>query len=74
MSESHWRDRAAPIIARVIAANAGKDESAIRFALRDAYPFGAYKYQQYRVWQEEITRQLGAAPQPEAARQDGLFD
>jgi len=61
-SESHWRNHAAPIIARVIAENAGKDENAIKLALREAYPFGQRKYHPYKVWLDEIQVQLGKKP------------
>ncbi len=62
MSESHWRDSCAPIIARVIAENVGKDESVVRMALRKAYPYGQRKYHPYKIWLDEIARQLGKKP------------
>ena len=62
MSESHWRNHAGPIIARVIAEHAGEDESKVRLALRDAYPFGQRKYHPYKIWLDEIARQLGTKP------------
>lgn len=52
-----WRERAAPIIARVLAETAGQDEKAIRQALRDAYPFGSRENYPYAVWCDEIRRQ-----------------
>lgn len=54
-----WRDEARPIIARVLAATAGKPERDIRRALRDAYPFGPRQYHPYKVWCDEVARQRG---------------
>ncbi len=76
-SESHWRNVAAPIIRKVIEEHAGAEESVIRAALRDAYPFGDYEYQQMRIWMEECCRQMAIGPQvhPEPdPRQENLFD
>lgn len=61
-SESHWRNACAPIIARVIAENEGKNENAVRLALRDAYPYGQRKHHPYKIWLDEIARQLGKKP------------
>jgi hypothetical protein len=56
-----WRDVAGPIIAKVIAQNRG-DPKALRRALRDAYPFGERAYWPYKVWCDEVQRQLGTKP------------
>lgn len=61
MSESHWRDHATPIIARIIAEH-GKEGKELTTALRDAYPFGQRKYHPYKIWLDEIARQLGRKP------------
>lgn len=61
-SESHWRNAAAPIIPEVIAQHRGEDENKIRLALREAYPFGQRKYHPYKIWLDEIGRQLGTKP------------
>ncbi len=58
-SDSYWRNACAPIIREVIAAHAGEDESAVRLALRVAYPFGQRKYHPYRVFLDECAVQLG---------------
>jgi len=57
---STWREQAAPIIQRVIhnCRATGKTEKQIRKALSDAYPFGPKKYWPYKVWLDEIKRQL----------------
>lgn len=61
-SESSWRNRAAPIIKRVLAEHAGEDESAIRAALREAYPFGQRKNHPYQIWLSEVQIQMGIRP------------
>jgi hypothetical protein len=63
MSESHWRNMAAPIIRRVLAEHAGEDEAAIRAALRDAWPWGPRKHHPYRIWCDEVARQQGRKPE-----------
>lgn len=57
-----WRARATPIIAGVLSDTAGKPESEIRKALRDAYPFHMRKYHPYKIWLDEIKRQRGTKP------------
>jgi hypothetical protein len=52
-----WRDRARPIIAKVLADTKGQDEKAIKVALFNAYPFGPREYHPYKVWLDEIRRQ-----------------
>jgi hypothetical protein len=53
-----WREQARPIIAAVIARFNGEDSSALRSALRAAYPFGPREYHPYKIWLSEIRRQL----------------
>lgn len=52
-----WRNRAAPIVAQVLAAHKGEPEQQIRRALREAYPFGMRAYHPYKIWLDEIHRQ-----------------
>ena len=54
-----WRERAQPIIAKVLADYRGSSEEVIRQALYHAYPFGERRYHPYRVWLDEIKRQRG---------------
>lgn len=56
-SSCSWRESARPIIARVLTATRGQDESVIRKALREAYPFGMRENYPYKVWLDEIKRQ-----------------
>jgi len=60
MSESSWRDIAAPIIRQVLAL--GLETKAQRKALHAAYPFGERKYHPYKIWLDEISRQTGRKP------------
>lgn len=55
---SYWRNIAAPIITRVIANVGRDDERALKRALHDAYPFGERRMHPYKVWRDEIRRQL----------------
>jgi len=57
--QSRWRRAAAPIIARVLAENAGRPEAEVRAALRAAYPFGPREHHPYRIWLDEIRIQTG---------------
>ena len=53
-----WRERAAPIIARVISEVGTTDLKTLRSKLREAYPFGLREYYPYKTWCNEINRQL----------------
>lgn len=55
----NWRERARPVIRRVIAENGMTDEKVLRRALREAYPFGERRYHPYKIWCSEVRRQLG---------------
>lgn len=57
-----WRDKAAPIIRRVLSETEGQPEADRRRALREAYPFGEKKYHPYRVWLDEIHAQKNPRP------------
>jgi hypothetical protein len=53
-----WREQCSPVIYDTIRANEGKPEKEIRAALRAVYPFGARKYHPYKVWCDEVRKQL----------------
>ena len=58
-----WRTRSAPIIARVIAEVGTDDMKALRKALREAYPFGLRRWWPYKLWCDEVRRQIqGQSP------------
>jgi hypothetical protein len=54
----YWRRIAAPIIAEVIGRVGTEDRKALRKALLEAYPFKLRRYHPYRIWRDEIRRQL----------------
>lgn len=56
-----WRDRAKPIITRVLAETAGQSDADVRKALYEAYPFGERAMHPYKIWLDEIKRQRGTA-------------
>ena len=56
---SHWRAKAAPIIAKVIADNPSIGDKELRAKISAEYPFGERKYHPYKIWCDEVARQLG---------------
>lgn len=54
-----WRDRARPIIAAVINEVGCDDMKRLRKAISDAYPFGFREMHPYKIWCDEVRRQLG---------------
>jgi hypothetical protein len=72
VSESFWRDKAAPIVAAVIANNT--DPARLPAELREAYPFGVRRHHPYKIWLSEVARQLGRrTAQRQDERQEDLF-
>jgi len=72
-----WREKARPLIARVIKANEGRPLPEIRGALREAYPFGERRYWPYKIWCDEVRFQLGLKkhnPEPYNPKQRRLWD
>lgn len=53
-----WRDRSRPIVAAVIDRVGKSDLKKLKAALREAYPFGLRQYTPYKVWLDEIRRQI----------------
>lgn len=74
-----WRDYAAPIIAEVIQCfgreRIGKDVDLayVKKAISASYPFGERKYWPYKVWCDEVRRQLRLAGRKADPRQEALF-
>jgi hypothetical protein len=60
--KSRWRQYAAPIIQKVLNENIGKTDAEKRAALREAYPFGEREYHPYKIWCDEVKRQMGTKP------------
>ncbi len=63
--KSHWRTTAAGIISDVLdqcgtfSVEKPEDMKAVRARLREAYPFGERRYHPYKIWCDEVRRQLG---------------
>ena len=57
-----WRDIAAPIIKEVIEREGRDDMKKLRKALRESYPFGERRHHPYKVWCDEVRRQVGTMP------------
>jgi hypothetical protein len=53
-----WRERARPIILKVLADNDDKTFTEISAALRQAYPFGNTDHWPYKIWCRERKYQL----------------
>ncbi len=53
-----WRERARPIIAKVIAEVGTSDMPALKRALREAFPWGDVSWPR-KVWRSEVRCQLG---------------
>lgn len=51
---SHWREAAAPVIARVLKETEGQSNAEIGKALRFAFPFGPYENHPRKIWLDEI--------------------
>lgn len=56
---STWRQKLRPVIERVIRAHGTDDRAQLRNVLRAAFPFNRREGWIYRVWLDEIKRQLG---------------
>lgn len=56
---SYWRMKACPIIEAVIKEHGKEDTPALRKALVAAHPFGERSHHPYKIWCDEINRQLG---------------
>lgn len=54
-----WREICRPLIAQVIKENRKKGVKQVRRALREAYPWGERAMHPYKIWCDEIKRQLG---------------
>jgi hypothetical protein len=67
---SYWRDKARPVIAAVIARTGTDDPASLRRELLAAYPFGERCRHPYKIWRDEIRRQLAQGP-PRPPQPDG---
>ena len=55
----NWRDKARPIITKIIADNLGASERYLRRLFAASYPWGEKTNHPYKVWCDEINVQLG---------------
>jgi len=55
----HWRRAARPLVAQIIKETKGQDEKVVRKALREGYPWGEKAMYPYKIWRDEVRRQLG---------------
>ena len=58
--KSTWREHAAPIIARIIRANPHESYVQLRKRISKAYPFRERECHPYKIWRDEVKRQLTA--------------
>jgi len=57
-----WREKARPVIQSVIEEIGTDDMKTLRKALSEAYPFWEKENYPYKVWLDEIKKQLSPAP------------
>ena len=57
-SESYWRRKSREIVAATIQSVGSDNPKTLHAALIEAYPFGERKHWPYKVWLDEIQRQL----------------
>lgn len=59
-----WRDRARPIVAEAIDSGRklGFEGNALKKHVSAAYPFGERAMHPYKIWLDEVKRQLGQGP------------
>lgn len=60
--QSDWRTKAAEVISEVLDQcdwSTPENEKATRARLREAYPFGVKEHHPYKIWLDEIARQMG---------------
>lgn len=74
----NWRDIARPIIHQALQETLGQEETAIRKALQDAYPFGQRAMHPYKIWLDEIKvqrkkRTFGRRRDQQNPQQKSLF-
>lgn len=74
-----WREAAKPVIFEVIRGYEGKDEKELKKLISEAYPFGVRKHYPYKVWLDEVKKQVtrwkgGKAPIEAAPEGFNLFN
>jgi len=71
MADSPWRVRSREIIRNVVESMSPTvDTKTLRRALREAYPFGTREFHPYKIWLDEIRKEL-AIRYPRLCRKKG---
>lgn len=70
---SYWRDISRKTIAGVIKRVGRDDPVLLKRELFDAYPFVERKYYPYKIWLDEMKKQLPAKGHPPGEEQLPLF-
>lgn len=55
----NWRAKAKAVIRQVMADHPKAEPKELRRLISEAYPFGERKYHPYKIWLDEVNRQLG---------------
>lgn len=53
-----WRESAAPIIKKIMDENPDIPEKELKKIISKAYPFGLRQYHPYKIWCDEVKKQL----------------
>lgn len=57
-NKSYWREHAAPIIRKIIQETPDKTDKEVRKLISAAYPFSKRAYHPYKIWCDEVARQM----------------
>lgn len=58
VGQGYWRYRSREVISTIIQANDGKPEAEMRKLISLAYPFGERRNHPYKIWLDEVKRQM----------------
>ncbi len=56
--KSYWRHTAKKVIEEVMNENRQADEKELRKKISDAYPFGQRSLHPYKIWLDEVKKQI----------------
>jgi hypothetical protein len=66
---SNWREISRAVIQEVKDANPGATREELGRLCSKAYPFGIRKHHPYKIWCDEVNKQIGESIQKQRARQ-----
>ena len=73
--ESQWRTESRKVILSIMAAIGTKDMVLLKREISKAYPFGDRKYFPYKIWCDEVRKQLGIPKKTKGnERQSEMFE